>query len=170
MPDGALAGVQQEGHIAFFSNADTWGTRIAGNDIVLSGDAAGSVDPGQGMGTSLLFRDVRELTDLLLSQEHWPTAIEEYANRRGRYFAVLRQYDHWRNILDMQLGEQADMLREGNERAVAADPELGGFAMIEARGPDGVVADGAARARYFGQTLYQLPAELPLAQPSAEPT
>jgi 2-polyprenyl-6-methoxyphenol hydroxylase-like FAD-dependent oxidoreductase len=153
MPDGALDEVRQEGPIAFFPNADTWATRIVGNDVVLIGDAAGSIDPSQGMGTSLVFRDVRELSDLLLSEEHWPRAIEEYADRRGRYFAVLRQYDLWRNILDMQSGERADLLREGNERAVAADPELGGYSMIEARGPDGLAADAAARARYFGQNV-----------------
>jgi hypothetical protein len=103
------------------------------------------------MGTSLVFRDVRELSDLLLSQEHWPTALEEYADRRGRYFAVLRQYDLWRNIVDMQLGERADLLREGNERAAAADPELGGFSMIEARGPDGLVADGVVALDISGR-------------------
>ena len=153
MPDGALAGVRQQGPIGFFSNADTWATQIAGHDVVLIGDAAGSVDPTQGLGTSQLFRDVRELSDLLLSDDDWPAAIREYAERRGRYFAVLRQYDLWRNIIDMDAGQAADRLREGNKAAAEADPTLGGFALIEARGPDGLAADASARAAYFGKTL-----------------
>jgi 2-polyprenyl-6-methoxyphenol hydroxylase-like FAD-dependent oxidoreductase len=153
MPDGALGGVRQEGPIGFFSNADTWATQIAGNDVVLIGDAAGSVDPTQGLGTSLLFRDVRELSDLLLCDDDWPAVIREYAERRRRYFAVLRQYDLWRNIIDMDASEAADRLREGNKAAAEADPALGGFALIEARGPDGLVADASAHAAYFGKTL-----------------
>lgn len=151
MPQGALDGVRQEGPIGFFSNADAWATQIAGHGVVLVGDAAGSLDPTQGLGTSQLFRDVRELSDLLLSDNDWPAATREYAQRRRRYFAVLRQYDLWRNIIDMDAGEAADRLREGNKAAAEADPTLGGFALIEARGPDGLVANATARAAYFGE-------------------
>jgi 2-polyprenyl-6-methoxyphenol hydroxylase-like FAD-dependent oxidoreductase len=153
MPEGAVDSVRQEGPIGFFSNADTWATEIAGNDVVLIGDAAGSVDPGQGAGTAMAFRDVRELSDLLLAHDDWPTAILDYADRRNRYFAVERQFDLWCNILDMHTGEQADRLREGHRQAAQADPTLGGFAFLLARGPDGLVADATARAHYFGQTL-----------------
>ena len=153
MPEGALDAVRQEGPIGFFSNADTWATQIAGQGVVLIGDAAGSVDPTVGLGTAQLFRDVRELSDLLLRDDDWPAAIEEYAERRTRYFAVLRQYDLWRTIIDMDASEAADRLREGNKAAAEADPTLGGFALIEARGPDGLTADASARAAYFGKTL-----------------
>jgi 2-polyprenyl-6-methoxyphenol hydroxylase-like FAD-dependent oxidoreductase len=153
MPDGALDAVRQEGPIGFFPNSDTWATRIAGNDVVLIGDAAGSPDPTQGFGTSLVFRDVRELSDLLLEGGDWPEAIHEYAERRSRYFAVIREYDRWLNIRDMETGEEADRLREGNKRAEDADPTLGGFALLEARGPDGLVANAEARASYFGSHM-----------------
>jgi 2-polyprenyl-6-methoxyphenol hydroxylase-like FAD-dependent oxidoreductase len=121
--------------------------------VVLIGGAAGSLDPTQGLGTSQLCRDVRELSDLLLCDDDWPAAIREYAERRRRYFAVLRQYDLWRNIVDMDASEAADRLRVGNKAAAEADPTLGGFALIEGRGPDGLVADASARAAYFGTTL-----------------
>jgi len=153
MPDGALDAVRQEGPIGFFPNSDTWATRIAGNDVVLIGDAAGSPDPTQGFGTSLVFRDVRELSDLLLETEAWSEAIHEYAERRSRYFDVIREYDRWLNVRDMETGEEADQLREGNKRAEDSDPTLGGFALLEARGPDGLVADAEARARYFGSGM-----------------
>ena len=153
MPEGSLAEVQQEGPMGFFSNHDTWATRIAGRDTVLIGDAAGSPDPTQGQGTSLVFRDARELSDLLFAADDWSAATHEYAERRTRYFDVIRQFDLWRNILDMETGEEADRLREGNKSAEEADPTLGGFAFIDGRGPDGLVADADARAMYFGEQV-----------------
>ena len=153
MPKGTLDQVRQEGPIAFFSNHDTWATHVASGDVVLVGDAAGSVDPTQGHGTSLAIRDVRELSDLLFADDDWATATREYAERRATYFNVLHQWDLWRNILDMEAGEEADRLREGVERAQEADPTLGGFALIEGRGPDGLPVDQAGRAMYFGTAL-----------------
>jgi hypothetical protein len=44
-------------------------------------------------------------------------------------------------------------LREGHERAFQHDPTLGGFSSIEVSGPAGLVADDAARRRYFGEDL-----------------
>ena len=51
----------------------------------------------------------------------------------------------------MDASQAADRLREGNQAAAQADPTLGGFALIEARGPDGLAADARARAAYFGK-------------------
>lgn len=150
MPEGALGAVRQEGPIGFFPNSDTWATHIAGNDVVLIGDAAGSPDPTQGHGTALVFRDVRELSELVLGTDDWRAAIGEFAERRARYFDVIHQYDRWVNVLDMETGSEADRRREVHERAKEADPTLGGFGVLDARGPDGLVADAAARARYFG--------------------
>jgi 2-polyprenyl-6-methoxyphenol hydroxylase-like FAD-dependent oxidoreductase len=153
MPEGALAEVQQDGPIAFFPNSDTWGSQIAGNDVTLIGDAAGAPDPTLGHGTALLFHDVRALSELLLAERDWCAAIHAYAERRQRYYAAVNAYDRWSNLLDMDQGEEADRLREGHERAKERDPTLGGFATIEARGPDGLVADEAARRHYFGEDL-----------------
>ena len=153
MPEGALAEVRQDGPIAFFPNSDTWASRIAGNDVVLIGDAAGAPDPTLGHGTALLFHDVRALSELLLCEREWASAIDAYAERRRRYYEVVNAYDRWSNLLDMDQEEEADRLREGHERAKERDPTLGGFAMIEARGPNGLVADEAARRHYFGEDL-----------------
>ncbi len=150
MPERALESAEQEGPMGFFPNSDTWATRIAGNDVVLVGDAAGSPDPTQGHGTALVFRDVRELSDLLLADDDWPAAINEYAQRRARYFDVIRHYDLWWNILGMDVGDEADRLRAGHRQAQEADPTLAGFAFLEARGPDGLVADEVVRRMYFG--------------------
>jgi 2-polyprenyl-6-methoxyphenol hydroxylase-like FAD-dependent oxidoreductase len=152
MPEGALQSVEQQGPIGFFPNNDIWASRIAGNDVVLIGDAAGAPDPTQGHGTAMLFHDVRALSELLLSELDWEIAIAEFADRRRRAFAVIREVDCWHNVF-FDTSEQAARLREGHERALQHDPTLGGFSSIEADGPAGLAADDAARRRYFGEDL-----------------
>jgi 2-polyprenyl-6-methoxyphenol hydroxylase-like FAD-dependent oxidoreductase len=151
MPEGTLAGAQQSGPIGFFSNSNVWASRIAGDGIVLIGDAAGAADPSGGLGTSLLFRDVRELRDLLLSEREWDAAIAEFAVRRGRYYEVVRAYDRWMGQLFAEEGAEADRRRAGHARSRERDPTLGGFGLIETQGPDGLVADDRARRVYFGE-------------------
>ena len=118
MPEGALADAEQAGPIGYFPNNDSWASRIAGDGVVLIGDAAGAVDPTGAHGTSLLFRDVRLLSELLLSTTDWDAAIAEFAERRQRTFEVIRAEDRWR-IPWFDTSEEAARLREGNERAKA---------------------------------------------------
>ncbi len=153
MPDGALEGVQQAGPIGFFPNSNVWASQIAGNGVVLIGDAAGSADPSSGLGTSLLFRDVRELRDVLLTEQDWTAATAEFAARRERYYEPVRAYDRWMGQLFAEEGELADQRRVNHFRAREQDPTLGGFGLIEAVGPDGLVADERARRVYFGEDL-----------------
>jgi 2-polyprenyl-6-methoxyphenol hydroxylase-like FAD-dependent oxidoreductase len=152
LPEGALQNVEQQGPIGFFPNNDIWASRIAGNDVVLIGDAAGAPDPTQGHGTAMLFHDVRALSELLLSESDWEIAIAEYAERRRRAFAVIREVDRWHNVF-FDTSAEAARLREGHERAILHDPTLGGFRSIEVNGPTGLVADDAARRKYFGEDL-----------------
>jgi 2-polyprenyl-6-methoxyphenol hydroxylase-like FAD-dependent oxidoreductase len=150
MPEDALAGARPAGPLGFFSNSCTWSSRIALGHLVLVGDAAGAVDPTQGLGTSLLFRDVRTLSELLTTDRDWGRATSEFAGQRQAYYEVLREYDRWCALLDSEEGPEADRRRERNAVAREKDPTLGGFATIEARGPDGLVPDDAARQIYFG--------------------
>ncbi len=152
-PDGTLDHVEQAGPLAFFANSCTWATRIAGDHIVLIGDAAGSVDPTVGHGTSLTFRDVRELRDLLLNEPDWTLAIREFARRRSEYYAPLRAADNWFATITAETGPDADRRRERHNLARENDPTLGGFGLIEERGPDGLVPDESARRHYFGEDL-----------------
>jgi len=152
MPEAALADALQAGPIGFFPNNDIWASEIAGNDVVLIGDAAGAADPTQGHGTALLFREVRALSELLLATTDWDDAITKYAAQRRRYFAVIRAGDQWTNIF-FETSEEAKRLHEGYERARQHDLTLGGFAMLEKYGPDGLVPDEAARRHYFGEDL-----------------
>ncbi|MDF2143496.1 NAD(P)/FAD-dependent oxidoreductase [Knoellia sp. p5-6-4] len=151
MPEGTLEGAHAAGPVGFFPNSCTWSSRIALGHLVLVGDAAGAVDPTQGLGTSLLFRDVRALSELLLADGDWVRATTEYERQRQAYYDVLRAYDRWCALLEAEVGPEADRRRERNAAARETDPTLGGFATIEARGPDGLVPDETARRVYFGE-------------------
>ena len=151
IPEGTLDDARPAGPMGFFPNNCTWPSRIALGHTVLVGDAAGSLDPTQGLGTSLLFRDVRALSELLLADRDWARATSEFAMQRQAYFEVLRAYDRWCALLDSEEGPEADRRRELNAAAREADPTLGGFATLEARGPDGLVPDDKARRLYFGE-------------------
>jgi menaquinone-9 beta-reductase len=150
--EGVLDHVEQQGPIGFFPNNDIWASRIAGNDVVLIGDAAGAADPTQGHGTSLLFHDVRALSELLLSESLWESAIEDFAERRHRAFAVIHAVDCWHNVF-FDTSAEAARLREGHGRARQHDPSMSGFSAIEVTGPAGLVADEAARRHFFGEDL-----------------
>jgi 2-polyprenyl-6-methoxyphenol hydroxylase-like FAD-dependent oxidoreductase len=151
MPEGTLDGARQAGPMGFFPNSCTWSSRIALGHVVLVGDAAGALDPTQGLGTSLLFRDIRALSELLMADGDWERATNEFARQRQAYYDVLRAYDRWCALLDAEEGPEADRRRELNAAAREADPTLGGFATLEACGPDGLVPDEAARRVYFGE-------------------
>lgn len=153
VPDGMLADARQAGPVGFFPNSNTWASRLATDSVVLIGDAAGAADPTGGLGTSLLFRDVRELSDLLLGDADWESALAEFERRRRAYYAVVRAFDHWANLLWCEEGNEADRRRERHARAKEHDPTVRRFAAVGTEGPDGLVADEAMRRAYFGETL-----------------
>ena len=152
-PEEMLANAEQAGPIGFFPNNCVWSSHIAGDGIVLIGDAAGAPDPTNGHGTALVFRDVRELSELLLAERKWDAAIAAFAERRRAYYAVIRANDRWYIEMSTGLGEEADRRRERHRLARELDPTLGGFALIEEHGPDGLVPDETARRHYFGEDL-----------------
>lgn len=107
----------------------------------LFGDTAGSVDPSWGHGTSLLFQDVRELSDRLLTSAYWKHSIAGYAARRAESCDVLRAYDRRTNLDAAEKDLVAGHRRERRNRAKGQDSTLGGFKLIGALDLDGLVAD-----------------------------
>ena len=150
-PHGAFARATAIGPAAFFPNADIWADRVAGDAVVLVGDAAGANVPSLGQGLSLTLRDARELRDSLLGERDWRRAIRAFAERRATYYAVLREHARWHALLVLEEGPDADARRERVERAREADPSAGGFANIFALGSDGLVADETARRRFLAE-------------------
>ncbi len=152
-PDGAFEYARKAGPLAFFPNADVWATRLAGDGMVLIGDAAGANDPTLGHGLSIGLHDARLLRDQLLQQNDWSIAAARYARARATYFEVLRLHAQWSSMLRYDLGSEADRRRERAAQARERDPNLYGFRHVVLRGPDGLVADEAARRHYFGEDL-----------------
>ena len=152
LPEGALVDATQAGPIGFFPNSCTWASELAGNGVVLIGDAAGAPDPSQGHGTSLLFWDVRQLSELLLDSTNWDGAIQAFAERRRHVYDVIRTIDEWWQIFYDSSAETMQLL-EGHIRAREHDPTVGGLARIEITGPAALTVDEAARRRWFGEDL-----------------
>jgi 2-polyprenyl-6-methoxyphenol hydroxylase-like FAD-dependent oxidoreductase len=150
-PQGAFDDARAAGPLAFFPNADVWSDRLYDNRVVLIGDAAGANDPSGGHGLSLCFRDVREVRDQLLADADWDAAMRAYAKQRMAYYSVLRAVMQWQAPMFTDVGPKADARRDRARRARQCDPSLGGFGLILAHGPDGLVADEAARRLYLGE-------------------
>lgn len=153
LPPGAMADARPIGPAGFFPAADVRADRLAGDGVVLVGDAAGATDPSQGHGLSLAFRDARELGEALRQNRDWYRAATAFAARREAYVAPLRAHARWAGLLTVEQGPAAEARRERVARAREADPSAGGFASIYAFGPDGLVADEAARRHFFGEDL-----------------
>lgn len=150
-PLEAFATAQLAGPVAFFPNADLWSSHLVAPNVALIGDAAGANDPSVGHGLSLAYRDGRELSDLVLGGGPLTSALAEYACRREHYAAVLREHAKWIGMLTTEEGPDADRRRERVKLAREQDPSAAGFALIYARGPDGLVADETNRRLFFGE-------------------
>ena len=146
-----LADVRQIGPLGFFPNSNTWATKLTAPGLALIGDAAGSADPSGGHGTSLVFRDVRVLSDMLLASCDWQEVLERYERERERYFSVIRARDRWFGEIAAHRGPDGAQRRARQAKAREHDPTLGGFGAIEFLGPDGLTPDEAHRRRYFGE-------------------
>ncbi len=153
LPDGALRRARAVGPAAFFPGADIFADRIAGEGVVLIGDAAGANDPTQGQGLSLVFKDVRELSRLLLATEDWQTAIDTFAHRRPGWYEPLRAHAMWEAPLVTGIGPDADAARARVARIKELDPSRGGYGAIHALGPDGLPVTEEARRHYLGEDL-----------------
>ena len=151
-PEGAFARARAVGAAAFFPAADVFADRIAGDGVVLVGDAAGANDPSEGKGLSLALRDARELSELLAGDD-WQAAIEAFARRRPRWYDPLRAYAIWNGPLVTDVGPEADAARARAARAKERDPLLWGYRLIHALGPDGLPVSEAARRHVLGEDL-----------------
>ncbi|MGN6485523.1 MAG: FAD-dependent monooxygenase, partial [Thermomicrobiales bacterium] len=153
LPDGTIGDWRSEGPAGFFPNADIVADVTHAPGVVLVGDAAGANDPSQGHGLSLAFRDVRALRDLLAATDDWTALPESFAAGQRAARETLRQHAIWSAPLMTGLGPEADALRDRVAEARALDPSAGGFAPVFMTGPEGLVADEAARRHFLGEDL-----------------
>ncbi|MGC4189603.1 MAG: NAD(P)/FAD-dependent oxidoreductase [Thermomicrobiales bacterium] len=153
LPAGAIGEWRSEGPAGFFPNADIVADITYAPGVVLIGDAAGANDPSQGHGLSLAFRDVRALRDLLAASDDWATVPERFATAQRNARETLRQHAIWSAPLMTEVGLDAEALHQRVAAARALDPSAGGFAPIFMSGPEGLVADEAARRHFLGEDL-----------------
>jgi 2-polyprenyl-6-methoxyphenol hydroxylase-like FAD-dependent oxidoreductase len=154
LPEGHSVGRQQAGPLAFFPGTNTWADRIAGDGVVLIGDAAMATDPSVGHGLALVFRDVRELRDLLLDGDDWQAAIAEFADRKRRYQKPVRCFALWLTEALLTTGPDTPRRMEHFRKARELDPEMCGYNAISFDGPkDGMPTDETMRRHFFGDDL-----------------
>jgi menaquinone-9 beta-reductase len=142
-----------ESPVGFFSNAETIATVTHGAGTVLIGDAAGSNDPSQGHGLSLVFRDIRDLAGRLSRATDWSRIPADFAQERSRDYGVLRAHARWVAPLSTETGPHIDALRTRIARAREIDPTAEGFGAIFATGPFGLDVHADVRRRFLGEHL-----------------
>lgn len=153
LPDGTASTLESAGPVGFFPNSETLASVAHGPQTVLIGDAAGSNDPSQGHGLSLVFRDIRDLTDRLRDTYDWSMVPQAFASARARDHGVLRAHAQWVAPLVVGYGPEIERRRQQVARAREQDPSAGGFAGIFATGPESLVADESARQHFHGEDL-----------------
>lgn len=152
-PEGAFARIAAHGPVAFFPAADIASSSVAGEGIVLLGDAAAANDPSLGQGLAIAMRDVQELAEALLGKSDWQAAIAGYAARRRTWYDPLRAYAAWVGPLNTDIGDDADAARGRARRAQDADFWRDGYGAIFALGPEGLPVTEEARRHFLGLDL-----------------
>ena len=152
-PAGVLDDARALGPVAFFPGIDVFPDKIAGEGVVLIGDAAGANDPALGSGTGLALIDVREISKLLRESNDWQAAIEEFAQQRPTWYDPMRAFGEWMGPLDTDTGPVADAARVLADRASEADRWRNGYGAFFAFGPRGLPVNDEVRAHFLGLDL-----------------
>jgi menaquinone-9 beta-reductase len=133
------------GPLASFEGAPSWVSHAFRHGIVLIGDAAAAPDPCFGCGQSLTLRDARKLSKLLLDNNDWNTAADQYAMEHGRDFQAVHKLETWAAQARYTIGPETKPVREH----AAAAQTRGEAPNIFAFGPD-QPTDENARRRFLG--------------------
>ena len=87
-----LSQVTPAGPCGTFGGDQTWCDEPCADGVVLAGDAGGYDNPVDGQGLSLALRDVRALSELLVSSADWTTAgLRPYAEQRAERLRRMRR-------------------------------------------------------------------------------
>ena len=142
--DGAPRAI---GPLASFSSEEDWVEHPYHDGVALIGDAAATSDPVYGQGMSLTLRDVRTLSEKLLSSQ-WDVAGNEYASEHRHYFNVIHTSCAWLRQMFQEQGPEADLRRATALPLIAADATRIPDHIMS--GPELPIDDGV-RARFFGE-------------------
>ncbi len=129
------------GPCATYPMNDTWMDRPLTDGLALIGDAAGYSDPHIGQGLSVALRDVRVLSELLLTGEDWsPAALQPYAEERAERLRRLRFCNALATTLRGEFGPEARARRRRARELMQSEPELGLWRRAYQAGPESVPA------------------------------
>jgi 2-polyprenyl-6-methoxyphenol hydroxylase-like FAD-dependent oxidoreductase len=137
----AIARAKPAGPCAAFPMNDTWTKSPLAEGLVLVGDAAGYSDPHLGQGLSVALRDVRVLSEVLLSTEDWSAgSLSGYAEERDERMRRLRFCNAIATELRGTFGPEAQARRRQARRRMQEDPELALWRLAAFAGPEAVPA------------------------------
>jgi 2-polyprenyl-6-methoxyphenol hydroxylase-like FAD-dependent oxidoreductase len=140
--NAALVNGRPAGPLLAYFNNDSWTDEPYADGAVLVGDAAGWNDPISGLGLSITYRDVRIVSDILLSTDQWgPEVFRPYGEERRERLRRLRFAAAVQSRLEVEFGAAAKIRREHFRERSAADPSLRLFGLAVLGGPERVPAD-----------------------------
>ena len=125
------------GPLRSYTNNDAWTDEPCAQGGVLVGDAAGYNDPIIGQGLSNAYRDVRTVSDLLLSSDDWsPALFAPYVTERFERMRRVRFTASLVASLDAEFGEEARQRRHSYYTRSVVDPSLRAHIIAVMTGPD----------------------------------
>ena len=152
--DVAITEAMPAGPCAEFPMNDTWTETPLAPGLALIGDAAGYSDPHIGQGLSVALRDVRILSEILLSGEDWSEkALQPFATERSERMRRLRFCNDVATSLRGTFGEEARQRRRRARAAMETAPELALWRKALWAGPETVphsAFDDGVRTRLVG--------------------
>jgi 2-polyprenyl-6-methoxyphenol hydroxylase-like FAD-dependent oxidoreductase len=107
-----------------FSNEDHWIEDPTAAGVVLIGDAAGHNDPIIGQGLSIALRDVRLVSEILLTGKRDQASFRPYVEERFERMRRLRVTARFAVLLRAQYGEDARLRRQRAGRRMRVDKML----------------------------------------------
>jgi menaquinone-9 beta-reductase len=155
VPNGELwAQATPSGPCRTFTSDDTWTDQPFAEGVVLMGDAAGFNNPLIGQGLALALRDVRSVSEQLLSGQISDVgAFRAYGTERAERLRRMRCVAQLHATVSTTFGPEGRRLRRDLHKRRHDDPDLLAPTMAIFTGPDHVdpqICTEAFRRHYLG--------------------
>jgi menaquinone-9 beta-reductase len=155
VPNGHLwAQATPSGPCRTFTAEDTWTARPFAEGVVLIGDAAGYNNPLIGQGLALALRDVRSVSEQLLSSRNWKVGtFLAYGTERAERLRRMRCVAQLYATVSTTFGPEGRRLRRDLQKRQRDDPDLLAPTLAIFTGPDHVdpqICTEAYRRHYLG--------------------
>jgi menaquinone-9 beta-reductase len=155
VPNGELwAQATPSGPCRTFTADDTWTDQPFAEGVVLIGDAAGYNNPLIGQGLALALRDVRTVSEQLLSSQISDVgAFRAYGTERAERLRRMRCVAQLYATVSTTFGPEGRRLRRDLHERQRDDPDLLAPTMAIFTGPDHVdpqICTDAVRRHYLG--------------------